>query len=201
MIPDEITQAIMEFILRCHEVHNLRTAVLFGSAATGTLTKKSDIDVLLIMDIAGNAETSKDAEIIHDIAGEISTKWELAYPFSFVIYGRDEPVEPSLLREILRDGIVLYSRTKDVLAIQKEKLEPFILVSYTMKGMAPKEKMALQRGLYGYTVVRKVGRKKYSNSKPGLVGSVGRKVSPTTFLLRLSRTKLWRQSSILSTSR
>lgn len=183
MIPDAIAEPLMEFASRCGEIPNLRTAVMFGSAATDTLTKKSDIDVLLMFDVRGNPETGKEAEAVHGLAGEISSKWELPYPFAFVMYGEDELVEPSLLREVLRDGIVLYARPRDVLSISKERLEPFILVSYTLKDMPPKDKMALQRGLYGYEVVRKVGNKEYRNSKPGLVGSVGRRIGSTAFLI------------------
>ena len=183
MIPQEISQAIMEFALGCKEIPNLRTAVLFGSAAVGTLTKKSDIDVLLQFDIDTNPEVGAEAEAVHRMAGAISSKWSLSQPFSFVMYARDETIDPSLLREVLRDGIVLFSRAQDVLSAPRERLHPHMLVSYTLKGMRPKDKMGLQRGLYGYTVVRNVRGKRYTNSGPGLVGSSGRRIGPTSFLI------------------
>jgi hypothetical protein len=53
--------------------------------------------------------------------------------------------------------------------------------------MRPKEKMALQRGLYDYELEREVGKKLYKNSKPGLVGEAGRRIGPTAFILRNER--------------
>ena len=182
-MPQQISQAIMDFALRCHEVPNLRTAVLFGSAAVGSLSKKSDIDVLLLFDTVSNPETGAEAEVVHGIAGEVSSKWSLSHPFSFVMYSRGETVEPSLLREVLRDGIVLFARTQDVLGAPRDRLRPHVLFSYTLRGMRPRDKMGLQRGLYGYTVVRRVGSKSYRSSSPGLVGLEGRRVGPTAFLV------------------
>jgi len=183
----------MEFALGCKEIPNLRTAVLFGSAAVGTLSKKSDIDVLLQFDTDSNPEVGAEAEAIHRMAGKISSKWSLPYPFSFVMYSTDETIDPSLLREVLRDGIVLFSRAQDVLNAPKERLSPYVLVSYTLKGMEPKDKMGLQRGLYGYTVVRNVKGKRYTNSSSGLVGSAGRRIGPTAFLIRNDRAEAMRE--------
>jgi len=184
MIQDEIFPAVMEFSRRAARIPNLKAAVLFGSAATGTLTKKSDIDMLLVFDSKTNPETGPEAAAAHSIAGDISARTGLAYPFSFVMFGRGENPEPALLREVLRDGIVLFARTSDVLGAAKEGLDPHLLVSYTLKGMQPREKMALQRGLYGYTSVKTAAGKRYRNSKPGLVGEHGRRIGPTAFVLR-----------------
>jgi predicted nucleotidyltransferase len=183
MIPDEIRPALMEFSLRCREIPGLKTAVLFGSAAIGPMSKKSDIDIFLLFDSEGNPETGAEANLVHGMSGEISSRFGLPYPFSFVMNGREEPVEPSFLRELLKDGIVLFARTRDALAPAKEPFLPFVLVSYTLKGMRPKEKMALQRALYGYETVRIMGGKRYRNARPGLVGESGKRVGATAFLI------------------
>jgi len=183
MIPKEIASAIMEFAQRCREISSLRLAVLFGSAVSGALNKKSDIDILLVFDVKGDVETGPEAEAVHRMAGEVSSKWDLEYPFSFVMYSRDEAIEPSLLRNILKDGFIIYTRTDAFLDGHKERLRPHILITYTLKGLTPKDKMALQRGLYGYRTERKYGKKKYLNSSAGLVGNNGRRIGPTAFLL------------------
>jgi predicted nucleotidyltransferase len=183
MIPEEIASAVMEFAQRCREIPSLRLAVLFGSAVSGGLSKKSDIDILLVFDKSGNVETGPDAETIHRMAGEVSSRWDLPYPFSFVMYGKDEAIEPSLLRDVLKDGFIIYARTDAVLDGHKERLRPYMLITYTLKGLTPKNKMALQRGLFGYRTERKYGKKKYLNSSTGLVGNNGRRIGPTAFLL------------------
>jgi predicted nucleotidyltransferase len=192
MIQEEIVPAVMEFGRRASDIPNLKAAVLFGSAATGTLTKKSDIDILLVFDTGSNPETGPEAAAAHSLGGDISTRLGLAYSFSFVMYGRNDAVEPALLREVLRDGIVLFARAGDVLGTRKEGLVPHLLVSYTLKGMRPREKMALQRGLFGYSTVRNLGGKRYRNSRPGLVGEHGKRIGPTAFILRFEKAEQMR---------
>jgi predicted nucleotidyltransferase len=187
MIQDDILPAVMEFGRRAAEIPNLRAAVLFGSAATGTLTKKSDMDILLVFDTEKNPETGPEAAAAQELAGDISSRLGTAYPFSFVMYGRNDAVEPALLRDVLRDGVVLFARAGDVLGARKEGLVPYLLVSYSLKGMRPKEKMALQRGLFGYTAVRNLRGKRYRNSRPGLVGASGKRIGPTAFILRFGK--------------
>ena len=184
LIQEDIFLAVSEFGRRASDIPNLKAAVLFGSAATGALTKKSDIDILLIFDSVKNPETGPEAAAAHSLGGEISTRLGLAYSFSFVMYGRNDAIEPALLREVLRDGMVLFARTGDVVGARKEGLVPYLLVSYTLKGMRPKEKMALQRGLFGYTAIKNMGGKRYRNSRPGLVGEHGRRIGPTAFVLQ-----------------
>jgi len=183
MIPEEISLALMEFAQRCHEVPSLRMAILFGSAVSGTLNQKSDIDVLLIFDLKKSAETSPEAEAIHKIAGDVASKWDLVYPFAFVIYGKNETIEGSFLRDVMRDGHIIYARIDTLIDGSKGPLRPYILFAYTLKGLSPKNKMALQRGLYGYKTERKFGKKKYVNSSPGIVGNNGRRIGTTAFVL------------------
>jgi predicted nucleotidyltransferase len=183
MIPEEMTSALLEFAQRCREIPSLRLAILFGSTVSGALTKKSDIDILLVFDLKGDIETGTEAEAVHKMAGDVSSKWDLAYPFSFVMYGKDEAIEPSLMRDVLKEGFIIYARTDTFLNGHKERLRPNILITYTLKGLTPKNKMALQRGLFGYRTERKYGKKKYLNSSTGLVGNNGRRIGPTAFLL------------------
>jgi predicted nucleotidyltransferase len=189
VIPEGISRAVMEFALRCGEVPNLEAAVLFGSAVDGTFSKKSDIDVLLLFDTDGNPELGPEAEAVHSLAGDISAALSLSHPFSFVMYSRRETVDGSLLREVLRDGVVLFARPRDVLGAARDDLRPHVLFSYTLKGMAPRDKMALQRGLYGYRVARRVGDRRYDSASPGLVGRWGRRVGPTAFLVPEERAR------------
>jgi hypothetical protein len=68
---------------------------------------------------------------------------------------------------------------------RKEKLYPYILITYSLKGLPPKNKMALQRGLFGYKTEKRYGKKRYFNVSRGLVGNDGRRIGRTAFLLRL----------------
>ena len=75
-------------------------------------------------------------------------------------------------------------KTQMYLEVTKEGLHPYLLISYSLKGLSPKNKMALQRGLFGYKTEKRYGKKKYLNSSTGLVGEKGRRIGPTIFMLK-----------------
>ena len=85
MIDEKLRQPIIDFVDRAGEIPNLIGVVLFGSAVTGNISKKSDIDLLLVFDTDHNPEVGEEAKIAREIASNISIKHDLPYPFSFTV--------------------------------------------------------------------------------------------------------------------
>lgn len=89
------------------EILNLIGIVLFGSVITGDISKKSDIDLLLVFDSEHNPEIDKESEIAHKIVTEISTKHDLKHPFSLIFANKRHMGEmgPDFLWNVVREGI------------------------------------------------------------------------------------------------
>jgi len=81
MIPDNLLMPLMEFIRRAHEIPNLKGAVLFGSVVKGELTKKSDIDILLLFDTDHNPEIGDEMDGALRLSSDIAKKYDLPIPF------------------------------------------------------------------------------------------------------------------------
>jgi len=101
MIVEEFKLPLMDFVERADEIPNLLSVVLFGSVVKGDVSKKSDIDILLLFDADHNPELGKEAEIARKIASEISVKHDLKHPFSL----------HSLTRGVLRIWTLISSGT------------------------------------------------------------------------------------------
>ena len=84
MIPEALKLPLIEFTDKANKIPNLVAVIVFGSAVTGDLSKKSDIDLLLVFDTDHNPEVGTEAKIAHEITSNISVKFDLMYPFSFV---------------------------------------------------------------------------------------------------------------------
>jgi len=82
------------------------------------------------------------------------------------------------------DGIEFTNNFDAQPRVRKGRLHPYILITYSLKGLPPKNKMALQRGLFGYKTEKRYGKKRYFNASRGLVGNWGRRIGPTAFLMR-----------------
>jgi len=86
---------LMGFVERADEIPNLIGLILFGSAVTGDVSKKSDIDLLLITKSDHNPELGEESNIAHSIASNISKKYDMSHPFSLTFYNIEEKdIEP-----------------------------------------------------------------------------------------------------------
>jgi len=172
MIEEKLKRPIIDFIDNANRIPNLVGVVLFGSAVTGEISKKSDIDMLLIFDTDHNPEVGEEARIAQKIATEISMKHDLVHPFSFVIVNKRslEKLDPDFLWNVCKDGIMIWGRPEDIL-VEKDIpfLKPMVLVRYSISGLSDKDKRRFLRSLY--------------SSKKRLIDKDTEKVGPGTLLL------------------
>ncbi|MBN1694429.1 nucleotidyltransferase domain-containing protein [candidate division WOR-3 bacterium] len=149
-IYDDFKQPLIDFVERAEEIPNLIGVILFGSAITGDVSKKSDIDLLLVTKSPSNPEIGKESEIAHSIASEISKKFSLEHSFSITFYNLNQKdVEPDFLWEVEKEGIVIWAKPELILNIDLDKtLKPKIICSYSLKGLKEKDRRAIIRKLY-----------------------------------------------------
>ena len=142
---------LMDFIEKARGIPNLIGVILFGSAVTGDVSKKSDIDLLLVTQSDHNPELGEESTTAHRITAEISKKYDLAHMFSLTFYNlsNEKDIEPDFLWEVCKDGIMLWGDPNFVLGKKiKEALTPKFLCTYSLKELEEKDKRAVIRKLY-----------------------------------------------------
>jgi predicted nucleotidyltransferase len=149
-IYEKFKEPLINFVERANEIPNLIGVVLFGSAITGDVSKKSDIDLLLVTKSPSNPEIGKESKIAHSITSEISKKLNLEQSFSITFYNLNQKdIEPDFLWEVEKEGIVIWTKPELILNINlEENLKPKLICSYSLKGLKEKDKRALIRKLY-----------------------------------------------------
>ena len=170
MIEKRFKHAIVDFVDRADEIPNLVGVILFGSAVTGDISEKSDIDLLLIFDTDHNPEIGKEAKVAHRIASEISIKHDLIYPFSFVFVNKKnmKEIEPDFLWNVSKEGILIWGRPEDVLMEKAHpSLEPMLLIRYSLKDLNENSKRKLLRALY--TSKKRLIDKESERIGPGVI--------------------------------
>jgi predicted nucleotidyltransferase len=142
---------LIDFVERARSIPNLIGVILFGSAVTGDVSKKSDIDLLLITQSDHNPELGEESIAAHRITSEISKKYNLEHSFSITFYNlnNENDIEPDFIWEVCKDGIMLWGDPNFVLGKKiKDVLVPKILCVYSLKELADKDKRAVIRKLY-----------------------------------------------------
>jgi len=163
MIQESILPVISEILPRLTRIPKLTAAILYGSAARGELIEASDIDLMLVFDVPHNPETGGELEIAHRILGEIKTERRL----QVVATNLKQALDPDFLDNISREGLIIYGKPI-VLTTENLQLRPYVVYTYSVRGLPQIEKTRLQRALKGYKVVRKLKGKVYKSEKEGL---------------------------------
>ena len=197
MIEKRFKQPIIDFIDRVDEIPNVVGVVLFGSAVTGDVSKKSDIDLLLVFDADHNPEIGKEAKIAREIASDISIKYDLPYPLSFVFVNKRnmKEIEPDFLWNVCKEGILIWGKPADILMkTPHPSLEPFVLIRYSVKDLNEKDKRRLLRILY--TSKKKLIDKRNERLGPGTILIKSRKFDKIKeildeFNVKYSVKKIW----------
>jgi predicted nucleotidyltransferase len=176
--------AALELAQSLKELSTLEAVVLFGSAARAEMTKKSDIDLLLLFDTDHNPESGEEGKTIFKRAIEIERKYKLENPFSLVFLNIGEDVDAEFVWEVVRDGTVLYYRHPPEGILGKEGyLSPAVLISYTFEGVPQKDRVHVNRVLYGYRSKKVHNGKEYVSERKGIIPRYGRKLGRATFIV------------------
>ena len=165
MNPPKLEEAIRAAARELAAVPDVRSVVLFGSAARGSATEESDIDLFI--------DCSRDAE---DAAWKAILALDRRFHVEFsVIFYRPEEREAfdkQFLESIVRQGRVLFGSLPLLTPAQLD-LQPLRLVSYRTGKLAPRKRAQFLREVDGYETRKRVGRKTYVVRKPGFLKEVG----------------------------
>ena len=151
MIPEEIKLPLIDFADKISKMPDLIGVIIFGSVVTGDMSKKSDVDILLVFDTDHDPEMGKEAKIVQNIASGISAKYDMVYPFSFVFVNKKNigEVESDFLWNVVKEGVVIWGKPQDILMkAPHPSLEPLMLIRYSVKELNERDKRKILRWLY-----------------------------------------------------
>lgn len=199
-----VVPAAVELAQSLKSIPTLEAIILFGSAATKAMHKKSDIDLLLLFSADHNPETGDEGKLVYQHAREIERTHKLENPFSFVFVNRGEEVDSAFLWEVAKDGQVLYCTPESILGmVELGHLKPAMFISYTLGRIPPKDRMYIDRQLYGYAVKRVHKGKEYVSEKEGLIPRYGKKLGRATFIIDAQKSddvvRLFNEKSVVYT--
>lgn len=162
------------FIDKVRTIPNIRGAVLFGSMARGDQDRRSDIDILLVVDDPKPRRFL--AQVVH-IISELHPHREIQVSLTN-LRDRDE----TFLKTVFDEGKILFGSF--LLTSEGIALRPYLLVSYNLSRTDPVKQVRVSRKVHGYISRKKVDGKIKEYRYKGLKGEEGVKViSQGTVLL------------------
>lgn len=165
MNPPRFEEAILKAARELAAVPGVRSVVLFGSAARGSATEESDID--LFIDCDRDTEDAAWKAILR-----VDRQFEVEFSTIFYRPEEREGFDKQFLESIFRNGRVLFGAMPNLTPIDLD-LQPLRLVSYRTERLSPKRRARMLRTIDGYRTTKRVGKKRYVVEKPGFLREVG----------------------------
>ena len=158
---------IDRFIKRVNEeIPSIEAAVLFGSMARGDYDKRSDIDIMLIID---GEQPSEHNPTISKIITELHPHREIRTVLTN-LHDYDE----DYYQNVLREGKVLFGKV--ILTPEHLALKPYLLVSYNLSGKPNTLQVKVSKKVHGYTSKKMIDGKEKLYTYPGLDKQYGGKI-------------------------
>ncbi len=160
--------------------------VLFGSAARGELHARSDLDLLVLLDVDHRPELGPEsAEVSRQLVGAES-RHNVPWPVSCVLARADlAGLDPDFVAWIAAEGVVLWTRPDFIMRLPHpdSRLEPYILITYEQAKLTESMRVRLHRALFGYRTTKTVNGKRYQSERPGAVQFPGQRLGPTVLFV------------------
>lgn len=182
MIQEEFKDLIFKFA-RHASMDEVAYIFLFGSVAKGDADRRSDVDILVVLDTF-----DKDFEDMGAKAriSELALTFEKEYDRGIqVIFTNKnyESLDQHFIEEVLKEGMILYAKSPSI-EIQGLTIEPYAMIMFTLENLNSRDKMKVKRILYGQKTRKVVKGKSYESVKTGIIQSLqGLRIGPGAVLL------------------
>ena len=163
MEKNELMSYVYDFTSQLIDNKNIADAIkkiiLFGSTVEGNFHKKSDIDLFVEVKEKEEVVKKEIKKELNKFEERSEKTWHLRnidFPINIITGDLNNKKWKDLKEEILNYSLIIYGKYEET----PEKLNHKILITYDIKKLLQKNKMAFLRKLYGYVIKKE--NKKYN---------------------------------------
>jgi hypothetical protein len=162
-----------EVVNKLRSLPEVTAVVLFGSFARKDIDRRSDIDLLVVVD-------REDPGSLRPRISRLISGMKPHREISPILTNLRD-LEPTFLRNVFDDGIVLHGKL--VLSPAHLALRPQVIIAYDLSGMTQTQKVHISRLIHGYGSRKTVGGKVRTYRYPGLKDRYGATVISRSAIL------------------
>ena len=162
-LSDRDRRLLEDFVARVRSFPEVMAVVLFGSFARKDIDRRSDIDLLVVVD-------RKDPGSLRSELARIISDMKPHREIAPILTNLGD-LEPSFLKNVFEDGIVLHGKL--VLSPAHLGLRPQVMIAYDLSGLTRTQKVHVSRLIHGYESRKLVSGKPRTYRYPGLKDRYG----------------------------
>jgi predicted nucleotidyltransferase len=144
-----LRQALEQASGELKDLHGVDALVLFGSYARGDYGRKSDVDLLVVVQPAELNPILRTKVV--KAALDAETAHRLPMHLSAVVASGAQDLGLDLLHSVWSDGLILFGRAAVLASLQPEGLAPWVVFRFSARGLPASRQVQLSRLLRGRT--------------------------------------------------
>ncbi len=172
-LSDRDQKLLEDFVARLRSIPEVTAVVLFGSFARKDIDRRSDVDLLVVVDREDPGSLRPE---LARLISAMKPHREIAPVLTNL-----QDLEPSFLKNVFEDGIVLHGKL--VLTPAHLALRPRVMIAYDLSGLTRTRKVHVSRLIHGYESRKVVGGKPRTYRYPGLKDRYGASVVSRSAIL------------------
>ncbi len=151
---------------------------LFGSVAKGDADRRSDVDILTVLDTYNKDFEEMEAKTrISELALTLEREFDRNIQIVFTNKNY-EGIDGHLIEEVLKEGILIFAKYPSIV-VQGFELDHYILITFSLEKLSAKDKMRVKRLLYGFKTKKFIKGVTYRYEDAGLVQKLdGLRIGP-----------------------
>ncbi len=149
IIKSQYEELVKDIKEKLYNIDKLNAVIIFGSYARGDYTHKSDLDIMVFLDLEN--ENKQIEEKIRKTIIKINLSKEIIIHTIFQ-YKTIQKEDKSLMLTIAREGQVIFSKKAIIISQNILGLKSYVLLRFETNKLDQVKKNKLQRFLNGYVV-------------------------------------------------
>ncbi len=178
-----MTDALSDLVSRLASLDGLVALIVYGSYARGGAGKTSDLDLLVLFET--DTLLQRQETDVLTLISQAEAEARLPVHLSPLLASMDrlEELGDTLLHEIATDGVVLYGHLPVLARLLPQHPKPAVVITFTLKGAPPADRMRLNRRLHGYSAWRERDGHRERVTYPGLITPPARSLGSGVLLV------------------
>lgn len=182
-VAQRIETTLVNLAIRLASLDGIAALIIYGSYARGEAGRRSDLDLLVLFEEAGQLQREERETLALISQAEAEARLPVHISPLLVSLDHLEGLGDELLHALSCEGVILHGHMAALSRLLPQQPTPAVLITFSLQNATPAARMRLNRRLHGYTAWRTRKDQRKQVTYAGLITPPARSLGPGVLLV------------------